>query len=107
MLKIKDNVQLKELEQYGLKPIYSMKNNKTGEVAIDYLYSTKYENSVGFFRLIPAKVQKILCVYWFNKKIENHTGIIPLVVKDCDFIDIDLLYDLIKVDLVEKVESDE
>lgn len=106
MLKIKDNVDLKELEKYGLKPMYSIINKNTGETAIDYLYSIKYENSVGFFRLIPRKAKKILWVYWLSKNIANHTGTIPLVVKDCGFIDIDLLYDLIKADLVEKVESD-
>lgn len=103
MLKIKDNVDLKELEKFGLKPMYALKNSNTGETTIDYLYSTKYENSVGFFRLIPRKVEKILWVYWFSRNIENCTRTIPLLVKDFGFIDIDLLYDLIKADLVEKV----
>ncbi len=107
MLKIKDNVDLKDLEKFGLKPMYVLKNRNTGETTIDYLYSTKYENLVGFFRLIPRKAKKILWVYWFSRNIENHTGTIPLLVKDSGFIDIDLLYDLIKADLVEKVESDE
>lgn len=58
MLKIKDNVDLKELEKFGLKPMYALKNSNTGETTIDYLYSMKYENSVGFFRLIPRKAKK-------------------------------------------------
>lgn len=105
MLKIKDNVDLKELEKYGLKPVYALKNGNTGETVIDFLYSIKYENSVGFFRLIPRKAKKILWVYWLSRNIENHAGTIPLLVKDCEFIDIDLLYDLIKANLIEKVEN--
>lgn len=107
MLKIREDVDLKELEKYGLKPLYSLKNKNTGETTIDYLYSIKYENEVGFFRLIPRKAKKILWVYWFSRIIENHAGTIPLLIKDDEFIDIDLLYDLIKADLVEKVESGE
>ena len=101
MLKIKDNVDLKELEKYGLKPHYIMVNHDTGKTCIDYYSSSKYENKYGFFRLIPRK--KILC-FWFNsKRFENNIKPKSLFIDDEEFLDMDLLYDLIQAGLVEKV----
>ena len=103
MLKIKDNVNLKELEKYGLKPRYKIKNEETGEVYIDYYYSTKYEPRWGYMRLKPKK--KILWLWLPSKTFENHIKTTRLIIEDEDYLDIDLLYDLIKANLVEKVDE--
>ena len=73
MLKIKDNVDLKELEKYGLK--YQ-------QVGMDYAYA-KYK---------LKGVYKEFIGVWLDRKLQ------------VDAIEIlDIVYDLIKADLVEKV----
>ena len=77
MLKIKDNVDLKELEKYGLK--YQ-------QVGMDYAYA-KY----------MLKGQHKECVIvWLDREIQVDAIEI-----------LDTLYDLIKTDLVEKVSDEE
>ena len=73
MLKIKDNVDLKELEKYGF------------EVEKDYIINEPW-----------AYIKHSIRIRFRNKKI---------TVKDAHFgeYDIDLIYDLIKDGLVEKV----
>ena len=74
MLKIKDNIDLKELEKYGLK--YQ-------QVGMDYAYA-KY----------MLKGQHKECVIvWLDREIQVDAIEI-----------LDTLYDLIKADLVEKEE---
>jgi hypothetical protein len=79
MLKIKDNVYLKELEKYGFnRPKYVrayIANIKTGRNIED---NTNYEIE------LPTRKIKIFSLGTINY---------------------DLLYDLIKADLVEKVEK--
>jgi len=86
MLKIKDNVDLKELEKFGLK------YNGGSEVYVDdYDYS-------------------VLCIYENNKEILLDTCTIGFnqfsKEKQVNDNAINILYDLIKVDLVEKVEEE-
>jgi hypothetical protein len=83
MLKIKDNVDLKELEKFGFE--------KDG---YDYYYDFipyNEDNSNGQYICADIKTRKIYLDYidldYFNKSAE-------------------LLYDLIKADLVEKVEEE-
>lgn len=82
MLKIKDNVDLKELEKYGFK-----------------------ENSFYY--------SKILDFEYYKVKISIEKDRKYLIIQN-DYYDSDyacyvpsLIYNLIKADLVEKVESDE
>lgn len=79
MLKIKDDVDLKELEKYGFKF-----NNDNG------IYYIQERNCDGV-TFIRVKV--------WNKKIEL------IISKTCDEVCLNTLYDLIKADLVEKVGS--
>ena len=75
MLKIKDNVDLKELEKFGFK---------TDEYNLWYEYHT------------PTNYKDCIMINIRNKHIglyQNYNG-----------KSYDLLYDLIKADLVEKVE---
>ena len=85
MLKIKDNVDLKELEKFGFKmyeDYYNEKGNLKYYFAGQDLYLFENENEQGKF-------------------LRTFTDL------ECGFsmFDVDILYDLIKADLVEKVED--
>ena len=84
MLKIKDNVDLKELEKFGFKPKY---NEDTGKI-----------DRYVLFGLMTIKVdgRKMLS----NKKHLYRE--LDLEYFNAEFVD-GALYDLIKTDLVEKV----
>lgn len=106
MLKIKDNVDLKELEKYGFKPHYELKDNRTGESVITHYYQTRsYDRKYGTCHLFPIKKRKSCIINIPSRKIENHLEYNSLKIDDRDFIDLDILYDLIKADLVEKFED--
>ena len=101
MLKIKDNVDLKELKKFGIKPIYSC-NNLTGETYIRCLVSERYVGRFGVLKLFPKKKG----LHILKKTISNNNVDLSLFrFEDNTYVDIDLLYDLIKADLVEKVEK--
>lgn len=104
MLKIKDNVDLKELEKFGLKPIYGV-NERTGETHIRCIVSDRYTGKYGSFTLIPKITRKLL--YITNRIIHNNISCVPYFLDEVTYFDTDLLYDLIKADLVEKVEDRE
>ena len=73
MLKIKDNVDLKELKKYGFELDKELSND------LETIYSVKQE------------YQKLYLYEPFGSNVF--------------FLKIDILYDLIKADLVEKVEK--
>ncbi len=83
MLKIKDNVDLKELEKYGFK-YYRMLYTKN---------TVRYAGNL--------KENKKIYVEENSRNISMGIGIF-----NTD-IELDTIYDLIKADLVEKVENDE
>lgn len=89
MLKIKDDVNLKELEKFGFKPKY---DEDTGEIEAYVEENTK----ITFKRLCINRknVKSILRIY---KKSEKWS-----ISADSDYFDIDTLYDLITAGLVEK-----
>lgn len=84
MLKIKDNVDLKELEKYGFKK----------EPEKSYYYKSCSEGEL-FIWITRGEKYKPRHIYFES---ENYTMILT---------ELDELYNLIKADLVEKVESDE
>ena len=85
MLKIKDNVDLKELEKYGF---YKPKNKE-------------YKSYVLMTNEIVRGSHLSICNY------DNKQRNIMLIHEAYDYKQgLDALYDLIKADLVEKVESD-
>lgn len=96
MLKIKDNVDLKELEKFGFKPKY---NEDTGEITA---YEKKKEKTEyeGLMVKIKETQSKIRIFKGFRKKDMEWR-----IIKYTDYFDIDTLYDLIKADLVEKVND--
>lgn len=83
MLKIKDNIDLKELEKFGFK------NKK--EKYEWYEYKNKFIEITIFLNLENECENKILFILT-NQYNRNYANI-------------DILYDLIKADLVEKVEE--
>ena len=80
MLKIKDNIDLKELEKYGFKPRYNVDTGEIVEYYINFENCIQSINIYTYSRSIYADYVKAYKVY-------------------------DVLYDLIKADLVEKVEE--
>ena len=82
MLKIKDNVDLKELEKFGFKKDKDLSND------VETIYSVK------------QKYQK-LCLYWEEKTLFLY----EMFGGNVFFLKTNILYDLIKADLVEKVDD--
>ena len=100
MLKIKDNVDLKELEQFGFKPKYDENTGELKEYYKEYcekINEAMYSEKIGFYikkkrRLFSTKIK--CCGYVWNVFSEKFGSEM-----------MDLIYDLIKADLVEKVED--
>lgn len=93
MLKIKDNVDLKELKKFGLKLNYEV-NHDTGETYINTIYKLRDEDSLNYsirFNRIEykTKIMKRTKIFYILVYIEN--------------THINILYDLIQAGLVEKV----
>lgn len=87
MLKIKDNVDLKELEKFGFEPRY----NEDG-----YIYKYAIMQRSGGF------CSSLIDVFSFNAEtyeIDCYNGVFFGVVE--------VLFDLIKADLVEKSDENE
>jgi hypothetical protein len=111
MLKIKDNIDLKELEQIGFKPRY---DENTGELR-EYFYVNTKETSVAGFLGITIKKQqtrpkklRIRHTFRVNKfgapcVEENKIWVIDNM--NYTYTDFDILYDLIQKGFVEKVEE--
>ena len=90
MLKIKDNVDLKELEKFGF------------ELNDIYGWRYEYKNSENIINndnpiLAPYKDINVVCLVDNNLYIHCNTHLVKIP---------DIIYDLIKADLVEKVGDD-
>lgn len=96
MLKIKDSVDLKELEEFGFKPKY---DEDTGKIRT-YEKKKKEEVYVGLTVQIEKTKSKIRIFKAFRKN-KTEWRINPYT----DYFDIDTLYDLIQAGLVEKAEE--
>lgn len=96
MLKIREDVDLKELEKYGFTIKYDI---HTGE--IDYC---RYENEIHlvnhYFEIaIDVNTRQLEIRSYSKASFENTHSEIEEIIEN-------LLYDLIEANLVEKVESD-
>ena len=98
MLKIKDNIDLKELEKFGFVPRYS---EYTGELVemrrIVQVPHRDYKHKGVTVTRQPKNFWQILK---YNRRIEPY-----LYTLNLEAIDYEILYDLIKADLIEKVEE--
>jgi hypothetical protein len=103
MLKIKDNVDLKELEKFKFKPTY---NKDTGEIE-EYMLDTSSKYHKTYVKITHLyKLNKWLVPFKGMFKIKNRTILfVQYLGGYFDEIQQDLLYDLIKAGLVEKVEE--
>lgn len=112
MLKIRDNVDLKDLEKFGFKPKYSEENGKI----IEYFFVNNKETSISMFlgiqivkKDVGLKKRKLRIRKTFKR---DHRGV-PLVKEgktwiidnyNYQYTDFDILYDLIQAGLIEKIE---
>ena len=110
MLKIKDNVDLKELEKFGFKKKY---DEDTGKII--YYYFILKTDRYNYAPFIISRQEKVIKHKPFDFFIRKKRQICfpddyyVIDIKDystliCDKA-VDMLYDLIKADLVEKVEE--
>ena len=106
MLKIKDDVDLKELEKFGFKEVEGKTKWHNEWVYLEY--KTTY-----FYRDDKRKLKKEVCMELI--KVNNYRNILingdikqfpkeEITGYGQTIIDLDVLYDLIKADLVEKVD---
>ena len=93
MLKIKDNVDLKELEKFGFKPKY---DENTGKIKA-YEKIKKEKEYMG----LSVTIERIKCKIRIFRRTDTEWRINPYN----EYFDEDTLYDLIQAGLVEKVEE--
>lgn len=96
MLKIKKDVDLKELEKFGFKPKYS---EETGEL-IQMYRMVKIKNYERMGATIIKQPRNFWQIFKWNRRITPYFGHINL-----EIIDYEILYDLIQAGLVEKIEE--
>lgn len=96
MLKIKDNVDLKELEKFGFKSKY---DENTGNICAyeKKILKNEYEGLLVTLQTTQSRIRI------FRRYVK--TTMIWVIQKYNDYFDIDTLYDLIQAGLVEKVEE--
>ena len=99
MLKIKDNVDLKELENYGAVFYYNENDGKIDEI---WFVDNNYKGSSYWFKL-KFKKEKINKGILFKRNYFVFK--LELVDKHNFYNKVDLLYDLIKADLVVKIDD--
>lgn len=97
MLKIKDNVDLKELEKYGFK--------KVGDF---YIREYELKQIIDYYQKAYIRIRN-LPNYAYYKEIQDCVeDIIGFVHQNYENVGLeDKIQDLIKADLVEKVDGDE
>ena len=100
MLKIKDNVDLKELKKFGFIYDYDYFRNYENGKPISWWNDGRDINQYKYYRYGYDKYDLTLYVH-DDRKIKIA---IPEYEEDVDSA-IDVIYDLIKSDLVEKVEG--
>jgi hypothetical protein len=96
MLKIKDNVDLKELEKFGIVPYYDV-IERTGETYISYFGNKDYLVRFGGIKFGRKKKIFKTMGRGFDFRLDTDVRL--------EYFDINKLYDLIKADLVVKVDE--
>lgn len=95
MLKIKDNVDLKELKKFGFKITYDI---NTGEINYCRLENKLHLRNHYFEVNVDIETRILEIRSYSNASFENSHCNIEEIVEE-------ILYDLTKADLVEKVEE--
>ena len=91
MLKIRDDVDLKELEKFGFKPKY---DENTGKIRA-YEKTNKERKYMGLCVKTEEIIKSRIRIF---RKTDKEWRINPF----SDYLDVDTLYDLIKANLVVK-----
>ena len=94
MLKIKDNVDIKELKKFGIYPRYEC-DQGTGKTRI-YELNTKFM-SIKHLRFSKKKKFAII------KYLSENEYILEVPESEKSLLDLDILYDLIQANLIEKI----
>lgn len=97
MLRIKEGIDLKELEKFGFKPKY---DEDTGKIVEMYrICGDRKGTTITLEENFSSnrKYKNFWHVFSHNRNIVEH-GYVHLTYEDYD-----LLYDLIKADMVEKI----
>ena len=97
MLKIKDNVDLKELEKYGFTPRY---DTYTGEI---YEFENIRNDNVGLKKQYKC-CKSIISIFFTRENGKKNWYFTTQIYGFEDEVQ-DIIYDLIKADLVEKVDK--
>lgn len=107
MLKIKDNVDLKELEKFEFKPRYSSDTGKLLHYYRDYFTDCISFDCYTHYKIIISNEKIKIERGGFLKKKSIKTNFIydkpPIYNKGFDIF-VDLLFDLIQAGLVEKID---
>lgn len=98
MLKIKDDVDLKELEKFGFKPKYDEDTGELKEYYKEYLTNEDGHRYYETIRFYVIKSRRL-----FLTRCNCCGGTWDVFHSKFGYEIIDLIYDLIKADLVEKV----
>lgn len=108
MLKLKDDIDLKELEKFGLKPFY---NCDTGE--IDYWHKKTYDYNYRSKEYDEYTIEiKFNAFSYYRSGFRKKTKEIKNLIKlkkaskgNAYYLFFDTLFDLIQAGLVEKVKE--
>ena len=102
MLKIKDNFDIKKLKRFGFQPLY---DEHTGELKEMY-YTFSYSDKKKLVVKKEKKKNKEFKFYW-RKGFTDKYGYYLHAFVDCGYVNeyADVLYSLIKADIVEKVDE--
>ena len=105
MLKIKDNVDLKELEKFGFKPYYNCDTGKTMYYYREYTKFPDFKHKSDWvsrveFHEATKKMDKTI----HYRKVKNNKELKAIIGKFSNEFDVvEILFDLIQAGLVEKV----
>ena len=106
MLKIKDSVDLKELEKYGFKPLY---NQHTGDLQEMYYVFTTFDDEKICVkkRNKESEAKDFLFKHKWDFSKKKYVGYYLYAFVEKGYVEeyAHILYDLIKDGLVEKVED--
>lgn len=96
-----NKIDLKELEQFGLQPIINS-NEKNKEISIEGFYNLNWRYNFGWCIFKKKKCNKILKI--INRVVCNKVEKKEFVLEYDNFVDVDLLYDLIEAGYIIKEE---
>ena len=105
MLKIREDVDLKELEKYGFVILYNEYTGEPDKLYQRWGYPFCDSADTPFIKFVKMKQKKKTKILYKNIKASYGMSVSYPQNKRNEEIFLDTIYDLIKADLVEKVEE--